>query len=82
MEVEIKKRCEEHHIHGAKIAEELLEPFHYDRHKLILIQKCIENHRGSRINEKLSIEEVCVVDGDAISHFDSVPSLFYLAYAN
>lgn len=30
--------------------------------------------------EKLSKEELCVVDADAISHFDSVPSLLYLAY--
>lgn len=25
-------------------------------------------------------EELCVADADAISHFDSVPSLLYLAY--
>ena len=30
--------------------------------------------------EKLSLEELCVADADAISHFDSVPSLLYLAY--
>lgn len=30
--------------------------------------------------EKLSKEELCVADADAISHFDSVPSLLYLAY--
>ena len=30
--------------------------------------------------EKHSIEELCVADADAISHFDSVPSLLYLAY--
>ena len=31
--------------------------------------------------EKQTIEEICVADADAISHFDSVPSLLYLAYA-
>lgn len=30
--------------------------------------------------EKFSKEELCVADADAISHFDSVPSLLYLAY--
>lgn len=31
--------------------------------------------------DRNSIEELCVADADAISHFDSVPSLLYLAYA-
>ena len=69
---------EEHHIHGARIAEEILSGFEYD--KIELVKKCILNHRGSRPNEKISIEEMCVADADAISHFDSVSSLFYLAY--
>lgn len=69
---------EEHHIHGAKIAEKILRNFEYD--KIELVKKCILNHRGSRPNEKITIEEMCIADADAISHFDSVPSLFYLAY--
>ena len=54
-----------HHIHGARIS---------------LVQKCIRNHRGSIRSEKITLEELCVADADAISHFDSVPSLLYLAY--
>lgn len=69
---------DEHHIHGARIAEEILRGFEYD--KIELVKKCILNHRGSKPNEKRSIEEMCVADADAVSHFDSVPSLFYLAY--
>lgn len=38
------------------------------------------NHRGSVLREKTSIEEICVSDADAISHFYSIPSLFHLAY--
>lgn len=71
---------EEHHIHGAKIAQELLEKFDYD--KIELVKRCIINHRGSILNDKLTIEEKIVADADAISHFDSIPSLLYLAYAN
>lgn len=71
---------EEHHIHGAKIAQEILEKFDYD--KIELVKKCIINHRGSILNDKLTIEEKIVADADAISHFDSIPSLLYLAYAN
>lgn len=69
---------DEHHIHGARIAEEILGGFDYD--KIEQVKKCILNHRGSKPNEKRSLEEICVADADAISHFDSVPSLFYLAY--
>ena len=38
------------------------------------------NHRGSVLKEKTTMEEICVADADAISHFDTLPSLFYLAY--
>lgn len=71
---------EEHHIHGAEMAEEILNGFDYDKDKIKLVKKCILNHRGSKPAEKQSTEEVCVADADAVSHFDSVPSLFYLAY--
>lgn len=30
--------------------------------------------------EKRTIEELCVADADAVSHFDSVPSLLYMVY--
>lgn len=70
----------EHHIHGARMAKEILDEFGYDEEKTALIQDCIRNHRGSKTMEKRSIEEVCVADADAISHFDSVPSLLYLVY--
>ena len=71
---------EEHHIHGARIANELLKQMAYDEEKIVLVQECIRNHRGSINLDKFSKEELCVADADAISHFDSVPSLLYLAY--
>lgn len=71
---------EEHHIHGAKITDEILRNFKYDKNKIELVKKCILNHRGSLDNKRLSKEEQIIADADAISHFDSVPSLLYLAY--
>lgn len=71
---------EEHHLHGTVIAGELLTALQYDKTKIQAVQNCIRNHRGSVYAEKQSIEEICVADADAISHFDSVPSLLYLAY--
>ena len=71
---------EQHHIHGAEIACHILKEFDYDEQKILLVQECIRNHRGSVNFEKNSIEELCVADADAVSHFDSVPNLLYLAY--
>ena len=71
---------QEHHIHGTKIADEILRKFEYDENKIKLVKKCILNHRGSIDNKRLSKEEQIIADADAISHFDSIPSLLYLAY--
>ena len=69
-----------HHIHGAEMAYSILKEYGYEDKTILLVQKCIKNHRGSISLEKNSIEELCVADADAISHFDSLPSLLYLAY--
>ncbi len=70
----------EHHIHGANIAEEILRSYNYPEDKIKLIKLCILNHRGSIIKEKTTKEEICVADADAISHYDNLPALFYLAF--
>ena len=72
---------EDHHIYGAEMAYDILTRLSYDKSKIPLVQACIKNHRGSICLERNSIEELCVADADAISHFDSVPSLLYLVYA-
>lgn len=72
---------ENHHIHGAEIAYDLLSRLSYDPSKLPVVQDCIRSHRGSVPGEKQCMEAICVSDADAISHFDNVPGLLYLAYA-
>ena len=62
------------------MAYDILKKYDYDSKKICLVQECIRNHRGSVNWAKNTLEEVCVADADAISHFDSVPSLLYLAY--
>ena len=74
------KLYEEHHIHGAKIASQILRKFEYDDNKIEFVKACILNHRGSIDNKRLSKEEQIIADADAIAHFDSIPSLLYLAY--
>lgn len=71
---------ENHHIHGAEMAYPILKKYNYDDAKIALVQDCIRNHRGSVCLEKKSVEELCVADADAISHFDNVPGLLHLAY--
>lgn len=75
-----KEYTEEHHIIGAKIAEELLIEESYPRDKIELIQKCIFNHRGSKLMDKNTPEEICIADADAMAHFYSIPSLLSMVY--
>ena len=71
---------EEHHVIGAKIAEELLLEENYPIEKINLIKKCILNHRVSILKDKNSNEEKCIADCDAMAHFYSIPSLFSMVY--
>lgn len=71
---------EDHHIHGAKMAYELLTNLSYDESRILIVQNCIKNHRGSVYIGKNTVEELCVADADAIAHFDNIPNLLYLAY--
>lgn len=71
----------DHHIHGAEIAYDILSKLNYDEDKIDLVQRCIRNHRGSVKSERNTIEEICVADADAVSHFDSIPSLLFLEYS-
>lgn len=71
---------ENHHIIGAEIAKEILEPLNVQEEQINHIQKCILNHRGSVINEKNTREEICIADADAMAHFYSVPSLLRMVY--
>lgn len=75
----LKGDYESHHLIGAKYAEEWLLKQGYDKYKIEKIKHCIIAHRGSKDIPRESIEAQCVADGDAMSHFDSIPSLFNLA---
>ncbi len=76
-----KDYTENHHIIGAQIAEELLKKYdNLPKDKLNLIKKCILNHRGSKLTEKTTPEEICVADADAMAHFFSIPSLLRMVY--
>jgi uncharacterized protein len=71
----------DHHVHGANMAQEILDSYNYPQEKIDLVKLCILNHRGSVPSKKTTKEEICVADADAISHFDQLPNLLYYAYA-
>lgn len=71
---------EEHHIYGAKIAEELLTEYGYPKEKMERVKKCVLNHRGMADFPRNTIEEECIADADVIAHFDCLPSMFNLAF--
>ncbi len=64
-----------HHILGAKLAEEILLKDNYPRILVDRVKDCIRHHRASVKIEKYSIEEICVADADAMAHLDNVVEL-------
>ena len=70
----------DHHIYSAEIAESLLSALNYPIDRIEMVKKCVLNHRGSKPNPKNTVEEECVADADALTHFDSIPSMFHFVY--
>jgi uncharacterized protein len=66
----------DHHITGAKIAEEKLTKLNYPKEKITLIKKCILNHRSSLEHKRTSIQEQIISEADAMSNFDNIIGLF------
>ena len=71
---------EDHHITGAKIAEKKLKELNYPQEKIELVKKCILNHRGSRQNNRETIEEKIVTEADAMNNFDNIGGIFHAAF--
>ena len=70
---------QDHNITGAKIAEKKLKELGYPAKKIIKVQKCILNHRGSLQNRRESIEEKIVAEADVMSNFDNITGIFRAA---
>lgn len=70
----------EHHIRGADFAEKILREKNLPEEKIILVKKCILNHRGSVLKNKESIEEKIIASADAMAHISDLNSMFYLAF--
>lgn len=71
---------ENHHLTGAEIAERKLRELKYPEEKILLVKKCILNHRGSQNNSAETLEEKIVSDADALSNFDNISGIFKAAF--
>ncbi|TES95950.1 HD domain-containing protein [Patescibacteria group bacterium] len=71
---------ENHHIHGARLAEGVLKQYDYPPEKIEKVKHCIFAHRGSKKIKRETIESEIVASADSMSHFDNIPALLELAY--
>lgn len=71
----IVKEKIDHHITGAKIAEEKLTELGYPREKIEMVKHCIFSHRASQNIKRESIEAQIVADADSMAHFDNTSDL-------
>jgi putative nucleotidyltransferase with HDIG domain len=78
----IMVRREDHHITGAKIAEEKLKEWNYPLEKIEKIKHCIISHRGSQNIKRESKEAEILAEADAMTHFDMIPDLLHVAFVN
>lgn len=72
---------DEHHEHGARIAEEILEN-RITEPRLATVKRCIRAHRASSGPSPESPAAHCVASGDGMAHIQAVPSLLRAAYVN
>lgn len=68
----------DHHTNGAKIAEDILVAFNYQKDKMKKVINCVLRHRSCKNAE--TVEEMCVCDADILAHFDNIPMMFECAY--
>lgn len=71
---------EDHHITGARIAEEKLRELGYPAEKIEHVKQCILNHRGSEHRERKTLEEQIVAEADTMSNFDNISGIFKAAF--
>lgn len=75
-----KNLSSQHHLHGAKLAEEILKKYHFPQKKIEEIKKCILTHRASQNLLPQTLEAKIIASADAMAHFDNIDSLLHLAY--
>lgn len=70
----------EHHIHSAKLAEDILKKYNYPKERIKKVKQCIVSHRASKNIPKETLEAQIIADADSLAHFDNIGSMLYLAF--
>ena len=73
--IDIEKYSKTHHITSGEFAEPILKKYGYSQDFIDKVKRCIFSHRASVVEQKLTIEEVCLADADAITHIENVIEL-------
>lgn len=68
-----------HHLTGAKIAEEKLRELGYPEDRIEKVKKCILNHRSSIDSNRESLEEKIIAEADVMSNFDNITGIISAA---
>lgn len=69
-----------HHLTGAKYAEDFLKKYDIEQEKVEQIKNCIKKHRGSSEFNRETIEEKIIATADAVAHIKHPLTLFYAWY--
>ena len=69
-----------HHLTGAKYAENFLNNYNIEKSKVEQIKSCIKKHRGSSEFTRDTIEEKIIATADAVAHIEHPLTLFYAWY--
>ena len=69
--VDFDKYSEIHHIASGDLAEPILIKYGYKQNFIDRVKKCIFSHRASVLEPKMTIEEICLADADAITHIEN-----------
>lgn len=72
----------EHHIHGTRLAEEILREYNYPEDRIEKVKHCIYAHRASKNIPRETVEAKIVASADGMAHFDNVSSLLHLVFVN
>lgn len=70
----------DHHIHGTRLAENVLKKFNYPKNKVEKVKHCIFAHRASKKIPRKTLEAKILASADAMAHFDRVDTLLYLTF--
>ena len=77
----ISGKPKDHHIEGAKMAEEILTKLNYPKPLIEKVKYCILNH-GSSFKECKTLESKILLSADAMAHLDTVPGLLWVAVSD